>query len=335
MKIGLFADPHVTKKMGTLQDHWESSLIDTFKDMYRTFNEVGVGLVICLGDFFDKAVLEAKSASFVNTILNIIDENPFTTHMLLGNHEVDSTQSNILEYISGYKNISTETVSRRFVLCSGAIRFVPYTVPLDSLEDIKGDILVTHHDIYGEELAGGKVKANFGADPSLLSEAEVVFNGHVHLSSKIGNIHNLGSVVVSQQGELRTGEYPKYYVCDTEKGLLHSYDNKKSLIFQTVTPQTKDAVVKQYEGCKLILRVEYENEEELTDIQTNDQILLVNKRKLLNNESLDGTSIEVKKSALDLKHILSVYVQKDPAVEDAEKSKITELGIKILGESVC
>lgn len=321
-KVAIFGDVHLTKNMRSLQNIWEESATSSILNMYKIFDEEKVEFAVCLGDFFDKPVIEAKSLHFVLPILNIMNTREYPTYLLLGNHEIDDNEHNILEYLSEYENIKPVTDSN---IIREQFAFIPYSVDPRELdpEFMKDKYVFTHHDIYGSDLAGGKVKAFFGLDPDIFKEAKKVFNGHVHLKSKFAkNIINSGSLLVSQQGELKVGEYPSYYILNTETEAVIEYDNKFSMIYQAINMNEVSRVT-QYDGDKLVLRVDYEGEIPENFINTAH----TSWRKMITSIESNNTDV-IRTSNFDLKNYLIDYIDKDPNVTDKESYK--KIGLEVL-----
>lgn len=332
MKLAIYGDAHVTRKMGFIQGHWDTSVISIFKKLYEDFNKAGIDGAICLGDFFDKSVLEAKSVKLVTEILSIMENSKFPTSILLGNHEIDSNDHNILDFLQGYSNVIPITE----LTTEDRLTFIPYSVSLEevSKEHISDKFVFTHHDIYGSELAGGKVKASFGTHPETLSSATAVFNGHVHLPSSLGNIHNIGSITKMQQGEIRIGELPQYILLDTSSNNFERVFVEDNLILPiTVRSTDIDSVLSLYKDSnKFLLRVIYDGETpNLKDYKKDSRILSISLRKSI-GDSVGDNTIEIKKSNLDIKEFLSTYVNSDSSLDENMKSKIIPLGISLLGE---
>lgn len=332
MKIAIYGDAHITRKMGHFQNQWDSSLISIFKKIYGDFHRLGVDMAVCLGDFFDKSILEAKSVKLVTEILDIIEHSEFKTRILLGNHEIDSNDHNILDFLKGYININPITNLDVF----NNLTFIPYSIPIEEvpMEYIENRYVFTHHDIYGSELAGGKVKASFGTHPELLSSAVYVFNGHVHLPCILGNIFNVGSITKMQQGEIRLGEFPTYLVLDTYQGNIYSYPLKDDLILPiTVNISEIDKVLSGYnESNKFLLRVVYEGEPpNLKNYLKDPRILSISLKKSI-SESIGDEGNEIKKSNLDIKEFFSSFIRGDASLSENMKDKIIPIGISLLGD---
>lgn len=333
MRVGIYADPHITKRMGSLQDHWEKSVIHTFEYMYDMFDRLGVDKVICLGDMFDKAVLEARSVNLVNRVTEIMNSRIYTTYLLLGNHEIDSVENNILEYFDGLAGVIPVTR----LTTVGPFLFIPYgeSISSDEFNTHGAKYAVTHHDFYGVELAGGKVRASFGDDPNLMKDFKIVFNGHIHTQSELGNILNAGSVLCSQHGVLREGEFPRFYIYDTDRETLESFYNPHSLVYWTVNPRGLDKFIESDESNSgsFILRVEYTEGEDMDTegITLPDNVLDLQFKKHIQDTSLEDTKVE--RSVLDVKDIMKRFIDKDISLIESMKDLIYEEGVKMLEEN--
>lgn len=332
MRVGIYADPHITKRMGSLQDHWERSVRDTFNYMYDMFDRLHVDMVICLGDMFDKAVLEARSVSLVNEVVDIMDTRYYHTYLLLGNHEIDSVENNILEYFETCNQIIPVTK----MTTVGPFLFIPYgeSISSDEFHTHEAHYAVTHHDFYGVELAGGKVRASFGDDPNLMKDFIRVFNGHIHTQSNLGNIMNAGSVLCSQHGVLREREFPKFYIYDTDNETLESFHNPYSLLYWTTTADSLQGLMSEAvtgpNSC--LLRVEYnEGETIILPDPLPDRILDVQCKKHIQDIPLAETKVE--KSVLDVKDIMRRFIDGDMKISDEIKNRIYEEGVKLLEEN--
>lgn len=329
MNVAIYGDVHLTKKMSGIQSYWDDSALQVFSSMYDEFAQLNIESAICLGDFFDAPRLEAKSVKVVTEILSLINNSSFPTYFLLGNHEIFDEESNILDYLLEYDNIIPVTEVKEY---EGKV-FVPYNVSLEDLPKdlIEGKYLFTHHDIYGSELAGGKVKASFGTNPEVLSSARRVFNGHVHLSSKFGNIINVGSLLKSQQGELRTGECPCYYSLNTETGSIYKFPIPGTYLAPlTITSEEYPRVLDMYpEGVKFLLRLSYTDDSQIVPIESDPRILKFRIHKDVSNSSME--SADVVRRSIDIKELITTYIHKDDTVAPEDKEHMVSLGLSLLG----
>lgn len=324
MIIGVYGDVHLTKNMRTLQDEWNTTAMKSIYHMYDKFDELNVESVVCLGDFFDAPRLEAKHMQLVLPILENINNRTYPTYILLGNHEAESEDSNILEFINTYDNIIPVT---SLADIEGML-FVPYHIDPNDVKINSDHIVFTHHDIYGSELASGKTKAFFGIDPDIFSNAKLVMNGHVHLKSKVRkNLLNAGSILISQQGELKVGEYPSYYKVDTKTGEYESYDNEHSLIYLTANiSDTEKIKSKGYDLGHLVLRLEYSGELPESTLSP----LHISYRKLVEDIGA-SEEIVIHKENFDMRNYLINYIKEDQEVSENDKESYVTTGLELLG----
>lgn len=323
MLLGVYGDVHITKNMRTMQSLWEVTSMKSISTMYDKFDELDVEMVVCLGDFFDAPRLEAKSMNIVLPILSLIESKTYPTYILLGNHEADNTESNILEFLSSYNNIIPITNLTEVE----SMVFVPYYEKLEDLSEIISDkIVFTHHDIYGSSLASGKTSAFFGANPDCLKSARLVMNGHVHLKSNPSdNIVNAGSLLVSQQGELRIGEFPSYYTLDTRTAEYKSYDNEHSMIYLTIDKNEVDKIVLTYDQHHCVLRVEYDEEIPTAWIDTAH----TSWRKRL--DSIDSVEDRASHDTnFDMKNYIVEYIKKDASIDEKRVDEYVSTGLELL-----
>lgn len=334
MKFGIYSDPHFNKRI-QYQDAWEDSVIKTFTNMYDTFKKEKVDIIVCCGDFFDKALLEARNVPLLRKIMNIMDGSHLPSYMLLGNHEIDSIEHNILDILNTdyIHPVTTLMHIDPYVM-------IPYSMNLEDVDPelIKGKIVFSHHDLYGSVLAGGKTRAAFGSKPELLKDAKQVFNGHIHLRSSFGNIMNVGSIFSSQFGELIEGELdsPCYYTYDSVTGVLDTFKNTDSLHYVTLNNTDHDAkLLESYKEMQvpMVLRVMYKESVDetshldLSAVET--QTLGTVYRKEI---SKTVAETEITKSAnLDMKSLVTEYVTKDPEIPANDKDRVLTKIFNLMG----
>lgn len=321
MRIGVYGDVHLNKNMRSFQDLWNATAMKSLHHMYNHFDELDVEMVVCLGDFFDTPRLEAKDVGLVLPILEDINSRSYPTYILLGNHEIYDADHNILDYLSIYENIHPVTSTTIMEnMC-----FIPYHED-PKVTDMTDMIVFTHHDIYGSALAGGKTSAFFGLDPAIFSRAKLVMNGHVHLKSRISNrLINAGSLLVSQQGELKLGEYPSYYLVDSHTGVFLEYVNKHSMIYLTISEDEAGKIVQNYDQMHCVLKVEYKDEMPGTWINTAHTSW---HKKI---SSIESSSTEViHHSSFDMKNYLVDYIKRSADISDSKKSDYTTTGLELL-----
>lgn len=331
MRVGLFTDPHVNKKIQMIQADWKQSVVESFKSMTAQFELAKVDAIICGGDFFDKALIEAWSLRMVMECLTSLDRLNVPVYFLLGNHEIESETENIIEFLDIYPNLKPIT----HTYDDGTFVLIPYSD--DPIQvSMKDRIVVTHHDIYGSSLAAGRSKAKFGIDPREFKDARIVLNGHIHSRSSFVNVRNIGSFLCGAQGELRPGEHPNAYILETDDLSLTELPNYQAIHFVTLESKNLKKYLDYYQsrGCKLVVRYEYETEAELQlfddEVKNYDNVLRHNLRRLMNIANV-GTGVTPQVTSLiDVPSILQRHVIEDPKVEQSMKQEITDIGKVLL-----
>jgi exonuclease SbcD len=98
-KICIVGDPHIDNKqpVGRLDSYMEASLAD-LKCTLMIAEEKKCDAIVFLGDMFDRKQVNAEVTSKLIQILNANDYGepwPFKKYTLLGNHDIDSSMSNL------------------------------------------------------------------------------------------------------------------------------------------------------------------------------------------------------------------------------------------------
>ena len=98
-KICIVGDPHICNKqpVGRLDSYMEASLAD-LKCTLMIAEEKKCDAIVFLGDMFDRKQVNAEVTSKLIQILNANDYGepwPFKKYTLLGNHDIDSSMSNL------------------------------------------------------------------------------------------------------------------------------------------------------------------------------------------------------------------------------------------------
>lgn len=206
MRILLFSDVHWSTYSSIVRTRGEKyslrleNLISSMNWVEECAKEYGCKRVICLGDFFDKAELDAESI----TALNEIQWSPIPHTFLVGNHEVNSAD---LKYSTAHlfnlkdsKVINAPCIEE---LADCQILYLPYYLEKDrpNLTELFKDrdpsakkLLLSHNDIKGINYGKFISKEGFSVS-EIESVCDICVNGHLHnesqVTSKIRNIGNL------------------------------------------------------------------------------------------------------------------------------------------------
>lgn len=206
MRILLFSDVHwstyssIVRGRGDKYSLRLENLIRSMNWIEECAEEYYCDKVICLGDFFDKAELDAESI----TALNEIKWSAIPHTFLVGNHEVNTAD---LKYSTAHlfnlnesRIINTPCIEN---LGCCQILYLPYCLEKDrpNLTELFKDrdpkakkLLLSHNDIKG--INYGKFISREGFSVEELEDVcDTCINGHLHnagqVTSKIRNIGNL------------------------------------------------------------------------------------------------------------------------------------------------
>ena len=163
--------------------------------------------VICLGDFFDKSVLNDEEL----TALKSIEWNLLPHYFIVGNHE--SSVNGLI-----YNSTKALESSNHFIIDSSStiidndveICFLPYIIESDrkSINDyfphqdnVKKRVIFSHNDVKGLQM--GPIVSKEGFDINDIEQnCDLFFNGHLHNGTHFSNkCYNLGNVTGQNFGE--------------------------------------------------------------------------------------------------------------------------------------
>ena len=205
MKIFIYADPHWSQYGSILRQRGEKyserleHLIDSLNWVERTAEEQRCSKIVCLGDFFDKAELNAEEL----TALSEVMWSGNCEHIfLVGNHEMaiaDSSISSahILKFlpnshvINNCLSVKEDNVT---------LTYLPYILE-DKREPLSAyvgsndgyNVILSHNDL---QIQYGMYKSSIGFTvEEIESSCDIFFNGHLHnkevINDKIINVGNL------------------------------------------------------------------------------------------------------------------------------------------------
>lgn len=202
MKILIYTDVHWSKSSSIIRTNgikYSTRLENLIKSVNWAENlaiEKSCDAIVCLGDFFDKPILNAEE---ITALKEIKWAENINHTFLIGNHE---TNVQDLQYASSHVLPDDfeiiDSIAKISTLDSN-IYFVPY-IQDKSIKDLgicksdKNTIVFSHNDIAGIQY--GATISKVGFDINEIDECcDLFINGHIHnggcITKKIINLGNL------------------------------------------------------------------------------------------------------------------------------------------------
>lgn len=230
MRFMIYADPHCSSYSSIVRSRGEKyssrleNIIDSINWVERVAEEEQCSLVVCLGDFFDKAELNSEEI----TALQEIQWSNLNHVFLIGNHEMG--RSNLQFSSSHLFNLCPHTVvidepfknyhMTQEGLCE--VCYLPYVLEnnRETLEHYFGPkektrIIFSHNDIKGIQMGKFISTSGFELD-DIKSNCNLFINGHLHNGTSFDNVINLGNLTGQNFSEDALLYEHKCLILDTE-----------------------------------------------------------------------------------------------------------------------
>lgn len=238
MLVGIYCDSHfsvassiLNKTSGYKYSARLDLLIESFKWMYEQFKKEKVELIVNAGDLIDSDFIKAREGSALAEALSYGGDIP--EYHLVGNHEKEDKNNK-------YTSISLLDQNRNRIVVSeptklnDEISLLPYTSDFESLdlESISNKILISHMNYEGMSL--GRITLATGINMDyILSNFELVLNGHIHTASsyRSGKILNVGSMFGHGFDDNYELSYPCIMILDTDSLKTRRIVNPHSALF--------------------------------------------------------------------------------------------------------
>jgi len=196
---------------------WLLNQLITCDGIFSKAKEMGVTTVIHNGDLFHEKT--RINIALYNTVWQFFKNKAkegFQIILNTGNHDLLTYNDSALKPFSEMCEVITEPTLMNFGDTN--FRFVPYGQEADALELPKGkgmfNVLFTHTDIAGLKYGPTDYESGAPLKYQLLSDWDIVFNGHIHKPQELKNIVSIGSPMVQDWGEV-----------DEQKRLIQFKDN--------------------------------------------------------------------------------------------------------------
>jgi len=192
-----------------------------------------------LGDYYDnRKAINIKALNHNRKhFLEPMRQLGMRMDIIPGNHDTyykDTNNPNSLKELLGFFINEVAIIEKPTVLTYDSLKFalIPwinksnYEETMDFVRSCKADILGGHLELSGFDMMRG-LKNEHGMDPSPFKRFDMVFSGHFHTKSSIGNIHYLGTQLEFFWSD--AGDKKHFHVLDTESREVTAIQNPNTL----------------------------------------------------------------------------------------------------------
>lgn len=228
MKLFLYSDLHISRTSSILPSssdtrytYRQQMIINTGKYLANIIDQEKPDMIINLGDTFDQHTITSYDVDVASEFFKCFRMFNIPHLVLVGNHEMVNQDFNAIKILGNINNITVISepcsVNTNVIipnLDNVELAFLPYCDYRDVEELPKGKFLFSHQDIQGSIIRGNFAMPN-GLTNEQLKQYQLVFNGHIHKSSIVNNVVNVGSVTTHSFSD-DENSVPQCYVFDTE-----------------------------------------------------------------------------------------------------------------------
>lgn len=298
MRILMYSDLHISRTSSILplyssNSHYtfrQNMIIKTGEWLSQLMINEKPDLIINLGDTFDQHTITSYDVHIASKFFKCFNDRMALNNLriphyvIVGNHEMINSEFNAVALLSNIEGITVIDES-----CSiDNMAFLPYCDYKNIIDFPKGEFLFSHQDIQGSSIRGNFVLPS-GIGQDILKQYKLVFNGHIHKPSILGNVINVGSVTTHSFSDDDT-TFPQAYIFNTETLDLQSFVNFNCPLFRKASVESESELDTYIDSLdnnyKYVLHINCPYE--IKDIIKNK---LVNTEKVLNSK----LSVRVKK----------------------------------------
>ena len=325
MKLFIYSDIHISRTSSILPlssnskyTYRQQMIIDTAKYMVDIINKEQPNFIINLGDTFDQHTLTSYDIETARQFFNEFSKTNKPHFVLIGNHEMINNDFNAVSMLDIVKDITIiqEPVSIPFNDCK--LAFLPYCSHEEITEFPEGDYLFSHQDIQGSLIRGNFALPD-GIEQQILKEKyKLVFNGHIHKSSIVNNVVNVGSATTHGFSD-DNDNIPQCYIFDTQTLDLKTYKINTCPLFRRFIVENNILELQNFinsldKNYKYILHCicPFEIKDEVKDYLKNNELIVnsrlninINKQHNKEDEHIDNINLQPN---VDMKQTFTEFI---------------------------
>ena len=234
MKIFMYSDLHISRTSSIMPltssinkyTYRQNMILELGKYLENIIDEQKPDLIINLGDTFDNHTITSYDIDIASKFFECFRMFNIPHIVLVGNHEMINQDFNAIEILNNINNITVisepSTVNTDIILLTKLslqqpnvkLAFIPYCNYKDILNYPEGDFLFSHIDIQGSNIRRNIVLPTGVKPEDIKSNYKLIFNGHIHKPSIMGNIVNVGSTTTHSFSD-DEDSVPQCYIFDT------------------------------------------------------------------------------------------------------------------------
>lgn len=338
MKICIYADPHwsqyssIVRKRGERYSVRLENEIKSINWVMRLAEENNCEYTVCLGDFLDKAEVNAEEISAFKEI----EWSNMKNFFIAGNHEMFAvdhkySSSKIFNLLENGEVITDTT---KIDLDNVEIYFIPYILEADRKPLIeylydKNDsvkrVIFSHNDIAGIQMGPVISKEGFTID-EIESNCDLFINGHLHNGVRITDkIINAGNITGQNFSEDANRYIHSAFILDTDNLSLEEIENPFALNFYKIDIEEESDI--DFNNIKNNAVITFKCKDILVDRlkeEINNNSKIIESRVIIENSvSVDEVDIIEDFSVDHLKtfydYILNTFDKSDIVIEELNK----------------
>ena len=214
--------------------------IQNFECLADIIKKENPDLIINLGDTFDQHTITSYDIDVASKFFKCFEQFDIPHFVLVGNHEMVNQNFNAIEILNNITVISEPTTIDVNDLLNVneklKLGFLPYCNYKDIIMFPEASYLFSHQDIQGATIRGD-FKLPDGIEPNTLKDKyKLVFNGHIHKSSILCNVINVGSITTHSFSD-DENSIPQCYIFDTITNDLKIFKSTVCPLFRKFTIQ--------------------------------------------------------------------------------------------------